>query len=293
MSNIRLVNFAEFNDRDEKLVLAGNKGVFVFDFIYKSKYEPQLAASIDQEGKHINIKLGNTNPVENCDKLLWCKGLRLDHHNEFIISWNANYLCFHYLRGLNPGKLRFMVKDLVSPEVEITDLRINMEYRYFYNATSTGPIHVWKFDNSKKQIHTFHGHFKEVSCLTPLNSEPDLFVSASLDTTVRIWSLDKFQQLYQLSFNQNFFNFVRVYDNGQRILTSQGDMVVVNKMHLILKNYLATDSDILSLQPGFDNEENFNNFKIDFTVSLGSDNSAFIQRPLNNFKCTLFPPPSA
>ena len=55
MSNIRLVNYAVFNDKDSQLIVGGINGVFVYDFNYKSKYSPQMAATIDQEGKHINI----------------------------------------------------------------------------------------------------------------------------------------------------------------------------------------------------------------------------------------------
>jgi WD40 repeat protein len=90
------------------------------------------------------------------------------------------------------GKLLFTVKDLTSPEVAITDVLINLDYRYFHTGTSVGHILVWKFDDSKKRIHSFRGHFKEVSCLMPARREPDLLISAALDSTVRIWSLDKF-----------------------------------------------------------------------------------------------------
>ena len=81
------------------------------------------------------------------------KGLKVDTKNEIITSWNKQNLCFHHLSGMNAGKLMFTVKELVPPEVEITDLLINMDYRYFYNSTSTGQINVWKLDSSKKQIH--------------------------------------------------------------------------------------------------------------------------------------------
>ena len=59
MASIRLINYVAFNDKDSKVVVAGVRGVFVYDLNYKSKYSPKLAASIDQEGKHISIKLEN------------------------------------------------------------------------------------------------------------------------------------------------------------------------------------------------------------------------------------------
>ena len=59
MSSIRLVNITQFNDKDNQLIVGGINGVFVYDLNYKSKYSPKLAASIDQEGKHITLKLEN------------------------------------------------------------------------------------------------------------------------------------------------------------------------------------------------------------------------------------------
>jgi len=57
MSSIRLVNFAYFSDKDNRLITAGIDGVFIFNFNYQGKYAPLLAAQIDQEGKHISVKL--------------------------------------------------------------------------------------------------------------------------------------------------------------------------------------------------------------------------------------------
>ena len=44
MSHVRLVNYAIFNDSQDQLITAGIDGVFIFDFIYESKYSPKLAA---------------------------------------------------------------------------------------------------------------------------------------------------------------------------------------------------------------------------------------------------------
>ena len=90
----------------------------------------------------------------------------------------------------------------------------------------------------------------------PLKSEPDLFLSVSLDCTVRIWSLDKFQQIYIFSFSQSGLNFLRVYDDGNRVLFASGSQIIVNQVHLILKNYLVVDSNINNMLPGFDTVDN-------------------------------------
>ena len=202
-------------------------------------------------------------------------------------------MCFNHLSGSKAGKLIFCLKDLTSPETAITDVLINLDYRYFHTGTSTGQILVWKYDTSKKQIHSFQGHFKAVTCLMPVKTEPDLLLSAALDSTVRIWSLDKFQQLYMLHLPTEGLSYIRLYQDGARVLMAEGSRVTTNAVHLILKNYLAVDAEIEEVQPGFETLEAYRNNQVGFTVSVCNDNSAFIQRVGEQHKCTLYPPPSA
>jgi hypothetical protein len=59
MSEIRLVHFAEFNDKTKQIVLGGIRGVFIYDFKYEGKYSPLMAASIDPEAKHVKLTIEN------------------------------------------------------------------------------------------------------------------------------------------------------------------------------------------------------------------------------------------
>jgi len=59
-------------------------------------------------------------------------------------------MAFNYLSGSKAGKLIFGLKDLTGPENAITDVLINLDYRYFHTGTSTGQILIWKYDTSKK-----------------------------------------------------------------------------------------------------------------------------------------------
>lgn len=127
----------------------------------------------------------------------------------------------------------------------------------------------------------------------PVKTEPDLLLSAALDSTVRIWSLDKFQQLYMLHLPTEGLSYIRLYQNGQRVLMAEGSRVTTNAVHLILKNYLAVDAEIEEVQAGFESLEAYRNHKVGFTVSICNDNSAFIQKVGEQHKCTLYPPPSA
>jgi WD40 repeat protein len=89
-------------------------------------------------------------------------------------------------------------KDLTDEDEKILDVVVLCDYRYFLTATSEGNIFVWKYvideklQTTRRLIHTFDGHFKAVTCLMQLKDSPHLIVSVSMDSTVRIWSLDTF-----------------------------------------------------------------------------------------------------
>lgn len=79
---------------------------------------------------------------------IWVKGLKVDASNDIIVSWGHAYsqsganskdaMCFNHLSGSKAGKLIFSLKDLTSTENAITDVLINLDYRYFHTGTSTG-----------------------------------------------------------------------------------------------------------------------------------------------------------
>lgn len=121
---------------------------------------------------------------------------------------------------------------LTSKEDYITDLIISEEFKYFITSTVFGQIYVWKlnvrstfinFDGldeekrfqtmktKRKLIHSYTGHTKKVTSLAP-HSNNTLFISASLDNTVRIWCLDKFIELYCFELDAGLTNIVLLND---------------------------------------------------------------------------------
>jgi hypothetical protein len=67
-------------------------------------------------------------------------------------------------------------------------------------------------------------------------------------------------------------------------------------MHLILENWLNTESRVVDIYPGFNNVQDMDHGRIAFTMCLCKDNSAFVKN-INSDptepKTTLYPPPSA
>ena len=106
MPDIRLVNQASFVDSQDLLVTSGVRGVFVFHFDYKGKYNAKLAAQVDQKGRYIEIDLLDQRPIDYNQK--WSKGLKIDDKNDLIISWNQQCVSFNKIRqdygDQEPGK---------------------------------------------------------------------------------------------------------------------------------------------------------------------------------------------
>ena len=87
---------------------------------------------------------------------------------------------------------------------QILDVLVFIDYRYFLVSTDEGNIYVYKFVESgksipqKRLIHTYSGHSKNTTHLVQMKNFPHLFMSASLDGTARVWSLESFTHLYTI-----------------------------------------------------------------------------------------------
>lgn len=88
-------------------------------------------------------------------------------------------------------------------------------------------------------------------------------------------------------------NLIRIFDDGKKVIVNQGMNLHINDIHFIIQNYQLTDSNIFCLKQGFNSIENLEKNQIDFTISVGNDNSAFFQDTQSKHKCTLYPPPEA
>lgn len=91
---------------------------------------------------------------------------------------------------------------------------------------------------------------------------------------------------------------VKLLNNGKKIVTAYGNQVKISAIHFILKNFIAVDTQIDEIICGFKNNLDIMEHLVNFTISVGVDNSAFIVRSENDKvngsnKCTLYPPPSA
>jgi len=146
---------------------------------------------LDPEGHFFYAELGPKIKIEKMP--LWIKGLKVCVAQNMIFSWSQLKVCFNDL----DGKILFRYKKLTNYEDYITDIFVSERYRYFVSSTYSGQIIVWKLKRRKELIHTYsNSHTKCVTSLQEIPGQPTLFISASNDNTIRIFSLDKFTELY-------------------------------------------------------------------------------------------------
>lgn len=79
-----------------------------------------------------------------------------------------------------------------------------------------------------------------------------------------------------LHLETNGLSYIRLCHDGRTVLLAEGSRVTTNAVHLILRNYLATEAEVENVKTGFQSHEDYDNHKVHFTISVCSDNSAFI-----------------
>lgn len=76
LNKLSTVNFVHFNDKQEQLITAGQRGLYIFNFRYNGKYDPRLAATVDEKGLNISIDFIKMRFLEPSS--FWIKGMKID-----------------------------------------------------------------------------------------------------------------------------------------------------------------------------------------------------------------------
>jgi WD40 repeat protein len=205
--------------------------------------------------------------------------------------------------------------NLTSYEDYITDLIISEEFKYFITSTMFGQIYVWKLNirarlpdkdgkygdevdvklgknlkSKSKLIHSYTGHTKKVTSLVnhPINT---IFISASLDNTVRIWCLDKFTELYCFNLVAGLTNIKLL--NDKLFACFYYDKIKICRLQHLAQSFCNPNSKVKKIAKCFNSlkQKELNN-PIAIYVRC-KDNSTLIYRPNGNHISTIYPPPTA
>lgn len=307
---VRLINYIHFWGEKSKLITAGVGGWFVYDFKIKTKYEPRQALMLDPDGKNMQFELTNKWSINK--GLWWIKGLKVDETEGMIFWWSQEVTCFNMLED---GSKIAKYHGLTSYENYITDLIISDEFKYFITSTMFGEIYVWKLNvrtklpnkegkygdevdsnapkvtkTKRKIIHSFSGHTKKVTSLMN-HSNKTMFISASLDNTVRIWCLDKFTELYCFNLLAGLTD-IKIL-NDKLFVCSYIDKIKVCRLQHLAQSFSSSNSKVKEIGKWFENLQRKEANKPFAVYVLWEDNSVLIYKPDGRQISTIYPPPSA
>lgn len=158
-------------------------------------------------------------------------------------------LTFHNL----DGSLIYHFRGLVEAEDCVTDVLLCEQLKCFITASNKGQIQVWKYWQNKQLLHKFEGQKGKILSLQSIDKQPDLILSGSLDSSIRILSLTNYQELYIFKLQQGLANlhflnhqyFVCIYQNNQ---------IKVGKLNRIANNFKTTNNPIRQIIKCYKNE---------------------------------------
>ena len=154
------------------------------------------------------------------------------------------------------GDLIAKFNDIMDYGEQILDVLVFIDYRYFLVSTDEGNIYVYKYvqsgkiEQQKKLIHTYSGHTKHCTNMSPLKNFPALFMSVSLDGTARVWSLETFTHLYTIEI-PGTISFINLLSGCDFIMSQTSECVQLHNLHMILENYMNAESQVLAIDHGY------------------------------------------
>ena len=126
----------------------------------------------------------------------------------------------------------FHFKNLMPPDDVCLDVLFNRKLLTFVMGSQLGTLTVWKCGTENNCIHTFDPVGKPITSLQSHPREPLYFISASLDSVIRVYDLRKYLHIYSFEIDQvvkyikliDTHLFACYFDNGH-LKTGQIDNI--------------------------------------------------------------------
>jgi len=139
-------------------------------------------------------------------------------------------------------------------------------------------------------IHSYTGHSKKVTSLMN-HSVNTIFISASLDNTVRIWCLDKFTELYWFHLVAGITDIKLL--NDKLFAWFYYDKVKICKLQHLAHSFCNPNSKVKKIDKWFDSLASKEQNKPMAVYVLWDDNSTLIYKPDGKQISIIYPPPTA
>lgn len=164
----------------------------------------------------------------------------------------------------------------------ITDTLYCPPQGYCVCATAEGQILVYKLGSRLKPIHTFTGHNRTILALGP-HSNPNLFLSASADSTLKIWSIEHFNLIYNFKIHSSAshqLSFISFVDSNT--LAMYTNKLTMSRINLVGEFFAISKSPIKDIK-----------WVNKYIAVLSEDNSVILHDESGKLVCTIYPPPTA
>lgn len=153
---------------------------------------------------------------------------------------------------------------------------------------------VWKRQKKKQIVHTFQRHTKTVTSLQEIPNQPTLFISASNDNTIKIFSLDKFSEFYSFVLPAGVTNIDLL---SEKVFACfYNDQINIGHLHHLALNFYYSNIEVKKICKVFDSKEDQQNNQSETIMTLFSDNSVQLQEADRHNPApisTIYPPPGA
>ena len=108
---------------------------------------------------------------------------------------------------------------------------------------------VWKYQERKKLVHVFGDNgSRPITAIAPYyNGDTNVFMSAGTDGKVKVWSLDKFQLVYEFQVPYAIQQSRFLNNNEKLLLIDTSSHIHIMNMSLIADHYFTPDMQIQSI----------------------------------------------
>nr|XP_025038925.1 uncharacterized protein C3orf22 homolog isoform X1 [Pelodiscus sinensis] len=264
------MTFMVFNPVSDELITGGIKGVKIWKF--KETENTDYSGAVHMS----NYKLFPSAEFPHLREM-WCTNLELDISMQRLYCFsNCHLFCYD-----TKGNILFQLTNAHQSTI------LSCVYSSYSNAllTSSRDSEIKSWNDQGCLLHVFHGHTKSVTHVFLHPNTLSLFISGSLDGTVKLWSLDTMELFYSLSLFTEGIVWMGLTEDKLIYCSSAHNLHVYDLNHFT-KFWTRVSSQIKALSLCGANG------KSSRVVAMGSDNSLRIFSLHNGTKlCTVLPPP--
>jgi len=146
-------------------------------------------------------------------------------------SWIVSGSDDHYLRVFNYGTMSSPIEKMLEWEAHddyIRAIAVHPSLPLILSASDDRTIKSWDLENEFSHVKTFEGHSHYVMMVKINPTDPNSFASASLDGTIKTWSVTTGEVQVTLSGHNKGVNCIDycTLDNQPRILSGADDFMI-------------------------------------------------------------------